>query len=46
MKTGAVQSVGPQGLKPPRNNKNEGFTMAHLKVRPFKASATQFFRSL
>ncbi len=33
------------GAKAPRNDKNKGITMAHLKVRPVKASLTEFFRS-
>ena len=28
----------PRGLKPARDDKNEGFIKAHLKVRPFEAS--------
>ena len=35
----------PRGLKPARDDKNEELT-AHLKVRPFKTSAIEVFRSL
>jgi hypothetical protein len=33
----------PRGLKPARNDKNEGLVAAYLKVRPFKALGFEFF---